>query len=50
VALSGLPPNVGVGVFINGEAGRCVLDEKIGHTNLNVGQIVLDGFIDIQGN
>jgi hypothetical protein len=50
MAWRNLPPNVRVGIFINREAGWCVLDEKIGHTNLDVEQIVLDGFIDIQGN
>lgn len=41
---------VWVGIFINGQGCRCVLDKKIAHANLNLLQVGSSGFDDVSRN
>jgi hypothetical protein len=42
-----VPPNVGIGVFVEGQAGGGVLNEQIAHADIDLRQVGLDGLLDL---
>lgn len=45
-----IPPHVGVGIFIDRQTGRGVLNEQVAHAHLELRQITGNGLGDLSGN
>ena len=45
-----VPSNVRIGVFVDGQGRRRVLDKEVAHANLDLRDILLNGLADLAGN